>query len=175
MKGNLTHLPALYESCFDAILRRPAAIPTTRVSGSTKRDQFNDEAIQVRRDIDDVLRSWAGLIAEKLGLPVPGGEVTELVEFLLAHLDWLMASTAAQEFAEEVAELRRRAEQVVGGTPPQRHDLGSCIKPSCDGWLTARPAPGRSAASQVVCNRGHSWQPQEWLLLSARIAEREAS
>lgn len=180
MKDDLTRLPGLYQDCFHAIApRRSPAIVATRVRTSRDPDPFDDEAVEVRRHIDDVLRSWAGLVAERGGSPVPGpdrdGGVGGLAAFLTAHLDWLMDSTAAAEFAEEVAALRGRAERLVNGSAPARHHLGGCVEASCDGRLTARTSPGRLAASQIGCDRGHSWPPREWLLLSARIERREAS
>ncbi|MDT9684808.1 hypothetical protein RND61_22505 [Streptomyces sp. TRM76323] len=179
VKDDLAKLPALYEDCFHAISRRRSpAIFMTRVRTSRNPDPFNDEAIEVRRHIDDVLRSWAALVAERVGLPVPGPDrgagIGGLTAFLVAHLDWLMRSAAATEFAEEVAALRGRAERLVNGTAPAHH-LGECVEASCDGRLTARTAPGRAVASQIGCDRGHSWPPREWLLLSARIERREAS
>ncbi|XUL85499.1 hypothetical protein ACQ86D_01415 [Streptomyces galilaeus] len=177
MAENLTRLPALYDGCFHEIAFSRSSVSRTGLRGPRKLDQFNEEAVEARKDIHHVLRSWACATAERLGMPLPEGSVGALVAFLVSHLDWLTSFAAAPDFAAEVAGLCSRAERVTRSaiaTTPQ-HDLGSCVKPGCDGRLTARAVPGRSAASTIGCGRGHTWRPQEWLTLSARLDEGETS
>lgn len=173
---DLTRLPDLYVSCFHEITVKRSALSPVRVRRPRNPHQFNEDAMEVRNEINDVLLSWARLAAEAVGSPLPQGGVGALVTFLVAHLDWLTSFTAAPEFAAEVAGLRVRAEQLTeGDNTPQLHDLGPCVETACEGRLTARPVPGRSAASTIVCDLGHTWQPREWLLLSARLGDQESS
>jgi hypothetical protein len=175
---DLARLPALYDGCFHEIAcASRSSISRTGLRGLRKLDQFNEEAVEARKDIHGVLRSWACVAAERHGLALPESSVGALVAFLVSHLDWLTSFAAAPEFAAEVAGLCSRAEQVTrrAAATPLQHDLGRCVETACDGRLTARAVAGRSAASTIGCDRGHTWRPQEWLTLSARLSERETS
>jgi hypothetical protein len=173
---DLAKLPDLYDSCFHEITCKRSAISPTRVRGPRNTNQFNEEAVEIRKDIHEALLSWARVAVERLGAPVPESSVGGLAAFLVSQLDRLTGFTAAPEFAAEVAGLRLRAEQVAeGAAVPRSHDLGPCVETACAGRLTATPSPGRSAASKIVCDQGHAWQPREWLMLSQQLDEQRTS
>ncbi|WP_207309602.1 hypothetical protein [Streptomyces kasugaensis] len=148
MAEDLARLPALYDGCFHEIAcASRSSISRTGLRGPRKLDQFNEEAAEAREDIHGVLRSWACVAAERLGLALPESSVGALVAFLVSHLDWLTSFAAAPEFAAEIAGLCSRAEQV---TNTELAALAAGVSPATirqwgqRGKLTRYGSPGRA-------------------------------
>lgn len=174
LKANLIELPEIYDDC-ESVLH-PRRNPTLqRVSGSRQSTgiRLDESAIAARSGIIGSLASWAALVADERPVrkPVhrsPGA----LADFLLTHLNWLLAHPTAADFAEEISEVTRTARRSAYSSPALRIDLGQCIHSDCNAAMTTVPsARGDRRTREVSCTAGHTWQPHQWLLLSRQIQQ----
>jgi hypothetical protein len=174
LKASLIELPEIYDDCESAL--HPRRNPTLqRVSGSRQSTgiRLDEGAITARSTIVGFLASWAGLVADErpAGKPAhrnPGA----LADFLLAHLNWLLAHPTAADFAEEIAKITHHARRSAYTQPALRIDLGQCIHSDCSAAMTTAPSTGDGRRTrEVSCTAGHSWQPHQWLLLSRQIQQ----
>ncbi|MQA07456.1 MAG: hypothetical protein GEU98_02690 [Pseudonocardiaceae bacterium] len=118
-----------------------------------------------------MLASWAALVVDERAVSGPGGRnVGELAAFLATHLDWLGAHPAAQDFADEIAELAHAADNVLHPNPTLHMELGPCAEPGCDQMVSATVrAEDAHLPPQVGCSAGHVCQPHQWLLMAGQI------
>lgn len=173
LRTDLCRVLTLYEESERALVRSPVGL-RQRVSGSRSVGiVLDDETVAVRSAIRSVLQSWARLVADERGVPGAGDtEVRGLLRFLVCHLDWLCGHPAAQDLADEVAELLASAGVPAGPAPQASAPLGPCSQPGCGGTLRG-PATAAGdalpAADQVRCEHGHAIPPRQWFLLAERI------
>ena len=171
--GQLFRLPRLYvesEKFLDSD-HRPRN--TQRLSGWRPRGiSLDDDVMDVRANVVDVLASWCGMVVEEHQVTGPDKRTVELLaSFLRAHLPWLRTHPAAADFADEIAGLVRAVRAVVYSEPEIQVGLGRCRYPGCDRVMTATigtSGVATSAAStphSVRCDAGHAWLPHQWLLL----------
>jgi hypothetical protein len=169
---DLASLPALHAECGSALAHcSPRAIE--RVTGSPAGGiELNDDAVEARSAIGRLLASWSARVVDERGVARPSarGHVA-LARFLIRHLDWLVAHPAAGQMAGELRRLARDAHQVSRrDLAPRRVELGSCVHPGCEAVMSSSaPAADAHARMQVTCEAGHSWPPDQWLILARRI------
>lgn len=171
LRRDLDGLPALYDEC-ESVLGNPTYHLTERVSGSKGTGiPLNTHAMTARSEIMALLASWAGLvISERRLAAAPARTVPGLSSFLAAHLNWLVAHPAAEDFAEEVCGAVRMAHTAAQPGPSLHIELGTCVQPGCDSALYATGRAGDDRPmSQVRCGAGHVWSARDWLLVAHRI------
>ncbi|WP_171166000.1 hypothetical protein [Streptomyces sp. I05A-00742] len=178
MQLALGELPEIYADCEAALLPRrqsllrPVGCGTRRTSGPP----LDEEAMATRSDILGILSSWAALVADERKTGAPRRRPDALAAFLLTHLNWLLAHTAAKDFMEEIldtTENARRSACVKASLATVR--LGRCVLPGCEEPLSPAPASDRAAGNRktgehrntthVRCAAGHTWLPHQWLEL----------
>jgi hypothetical protein len=174
LKANLLELPEIYDDC-ESVLH-PRRNPTLqRVSGSRQSTgiRLDEAAITARSCIMGFLASWAALVADERAVRRPvRRRPDEMADFLVVHLNWLLAHPTAGDFAAEISEIAHRARRSAYTQPALRMDLGQCIHSGCSADMTTAPsAPDGRRTREVSCTAGHSWQPHQWLLLSRQIQQ----
>lgn len=168
LERNLRALPGLHQEGLHHVLATTRRRNPTKVSGSRKRDHLNVSALDARSNIVAILESWAGYVAEELGIAAPARSVTHLACFLLLHLEWLMAQPPAADFAEEIQGLHVELLGVIDPDLNERNPLTrQCVVDSCTGTINASPQSTGTAGkkSSISCTAGHSWEIREWLVL----------
>ena len=171
LRHDLDGLPALYDEC-ESVLGNSTYHLTERVSGSKGTGiPLNTHAMTARSEIMALLASWAGLvISERRLAAAPARTVSGLASFLAAHLNWLVAHPAAEDFAEEVCGAVRMADTAAQPAPSLHIELGTCVQPGCESALYATGRAGDDRPmSQVRCGAGHAWSARDWLLVAHRI------
>lgn len=174
LKANLLELPEIYDDC-ESVLH-PRRNPTLqRVSGSRQSTgiRLDEAAITARSSIIGFLASWSAMVADERSVTRPAHRRPDhLADFLISHLNWLLAHQTAGDFAEEIADITRRARRSAYTQPALRIDLGQCIHSDCGADMTTAPSArdGRRTR-EVSCTAGHTWQPHQWLLLSRQIQQ----
>ncbi|WP_051773016.1 hypothetical protein [Saccharothrix sp. NRRL B-16314] len=125
---------------------------------------FNHDAADVRSRAFAMLASWARLVVEELRVTPPPGRIDAVVGFLVRHVDWLLAHDAADDFADEVAELVLAGHKVAAPRPGRSAAIGGCVVRGCGGEL-------RAMGSVIACSvdPGHSWVPQRWTDLRRQL------
>ncbi|CAL9620351.1 hypothetical protein SUDANB6_05848 [Streptomyces sp. enrichment culture] len=175
LERELRRLPALFEECARR-LDISADRERDRVSGGSLPGlPLNTAAVEARSAIVSVLASWSAAVVQERGVRAPGRVVEELAGFLLRHVDWLAAHSAAGEFSQEVARLARRAARVVDLAPSRRVAIGGCVEDGCPGRLTAAVRPdGPGVPVEIICDAtaGHRWPGHQWLQLSRLLGAR---
>lgn len=168
VRVGLAELPAIYADCESALV--PRRNPTgPRVTGSRRSTgiDLDENTLTARTTILELLSSWSALVADERSVGRPARQdPTGLAAFLLTHLDWLQAHSAAGDFAEEVTRTVARARRLAYQGPAMRVDLGECVLPDCGEAMTTSPAGrGGPRSFEVRCEAGHSWPPHQWLRL----------
>jgi hypothetical protein len=160
---DLTALPELYDAC-DVVLGRLPRQP--RVRGGLPRGlHLRQDALDVRSRVLAVLSSWCGLvIAEQGGRPALARRVPELAAFLIEQRRWLAIHPAGEDFAAEVRELASECRRTIEHGDAQRRVLGRCRQDGCGRQVWAVLRMGTKP--HVLCDNGHEWQRQDWLLLA---------
>jgi hypothetical protein len=170
VRKDLALLPSLYAESEALLVTAPRALGE-RVSGGRVGDlALNETILAVRSDIVAVLAAWAGLVVNEGAVPGPAARTADaLPEFLSAHLDWLLAHTAAADFVEELTDLMKAARRAVRTDPDALQHLGPCARSGCASSMYAVTHRQGSPTGHVRCDSGHEWQPHQWLLLAQRI------
>jgi hypothetical protein len=172
LEHDLASLPRLHAECGGALAHcSPRAVE--RVTGSPAGGiELNDDAVQARSAIGRFLVRWSGRVVIERGVarPTTRGHAA-LAAFLVQHVDWLVAHPGAGQMAAELRKLCRDAHQASRkDLAPRRVELGSCVHPGCKSVMSSSvPAAGVHASMQVTCEAGHSWPPDQWLILARRI------
>jgi hypothetical protein len=168
VERNLRALPGLHQECLHHMTPSAGRISNpTKVSGSRERDHLNVSVLDTRYNITAVLESWAQIVLDELPVPAPDRSITELVGFLLRHLDWLTAQSPAGDFVDEIdgllADLLRVVDPEHGG---HRAPAVACVVDDCTGNISTSPPPAESTGKgTITCSSGHSWEVREWLVL----------
>jgi hypothetical protein len=172
VEHDLASLPKLHAECGRALAH---CSPRTmeRVTGSPAGGiELNDDAVQARSAIGRFLVRWSGRVVLERGVARPSARGhAALATFLGQHVDWLLAHPAAGQLAGELRKLARDAHQASRrDLAPRRVELGSCVHPGCDSVMSSStPVGGVHSSMQVTCEAGHSWAPDQWLILARRI------
>ncbi|MGW7022527.1 hypothetical protein [Streptomyces decoyicus] len=133
---------------------------------------FNTAAAEARASITTVLGSWAGLVVAVHRVTPPARTVDALAAFLVRHIGWLTAHSAAGSASVEVAQLVRAARRAVESARYRLVTVGSCPEPDCSGKLTAlirTESPDRPTAIRCRHNAAHEWAGHEWMRLRQRM------
>lgn len=170
LRSDLVELPALHSDCESALVprRNPTGPRVTGSRGSTG-IVLDDDALAARSAITELLASWSALVADERSVGRPARrDPRGLTAFLVTHFDWLLAHSAAGDFAEETSRTAAQARRLTCGAPALRLDLGECVLPDCGAAMTTAP-PSRGGGGprsfEVRCGAGHSWPPHQWLRL----------
>ncbi|MBF6049301.1 hypothetical protein GO001_29625 [Streptomyces sp. NRRL B-1677] len=167
----LMRLPDLYEEC--ALALGASGPRREKVSGGPLPGMpFNATAADVRAAVMGVLGAWAALVVQERGAPAPRRDAAALSRFLLQHVGWLAAHSAAGEFSEEIARVVRRARRVIDPDAARQVAVGGCVEPGCTGSLTAAVrarAPHEPAEITCDADPAHHWLGHQWLQLSRRV------
>ncbi|HEU5331771.1 MAG TPA: hypothetical protein VFU73_03380 [Actinocrinis sp.] len=166
-------MPDLYDEC-ESVLGPSTYCFTERVSGSKGTGiPLNAAAMTARTEIMGLLASWASLvISERRLSAAPARTVSGLSSFLAAHLNWLVAHPAAEDFAEEVCGAVRTAHTAAQPAPSLHIELGTCVQPGCESALYATGRAGDDRPThQVRCGAGHVWSARDWLLVAHRLEQ----
>ena len=175
LKANLLELPEIYDDC-ESVLH-PRRNPTMqRVSGSRQSPgiRLDEGAITARSSIVSSLATWAAMVADERAVTKPAHRSPgSLADFLVTHLNWLLAHQTAADFAAEISELTHHARRSAYSQPSLRIDLGQCVHSDCNAAMTTSPSAPHDGrrTREVSCTAGHSWQPHQWLLLSRQIQQ----
>ncbi|MDV6011621.1 hypothetical protein [Haloechinothrix sp. LS1_15] len=172
----LTELPDLYSACERALAQRGGRDVERVRGGRPQGIRLNDDAVAARSDIVDLLTSWSSLVSEDREVAPPADrEVPTLASFLASHLDWLAAHAAAADFVAELTHLRGVARQVIQPGDRLTLEIGPCPRPGC-GWpVRAMTRSADGMPPRVGCEAGHTWHPDQWLLLDGRTGHRSGS
>ncbi|WP_242888617.1 hypothetical protein [Actinomadura litoris] len=173
-RSAVEQLPDLFDECA-AALAHTAGPPVGQIRRGSRRAgiTLNDRAVAARSAILSTLASWAALIADERRVCRPERrEPRALAAFVLTHLDWMLAHSAAVEFANEVVAVAR----VGRDSAPDagRLEIGECVWPGCNAKIMASPREwdGRGGRD-VKCAAGHVWRPHQWLDLAHQLRRRE--
>ncbi|MFI6347978.1 OvmZ protein [Streptomyces sp. NPDC050560] len=174
MQALLDELPALYDACGHALAGPGDRRVKERITGTRNIGIALRQAILDVRDATlQVLASWADLVVQERATDDrPARNVPALAEFLSHHLPWLAEHPAADSLLDELDALTADAHRVIDTPEPADTVLGPCVIPGCDGTIIAPATPDTGTgppAPRVHCDAGHTWSPQQWLLLSRRI------
>ncbi|MEU6995007.1 hypothetical protein ABZ953_30670 [Streptomyces sp. NPDC046465] len=168
LERNLRALPGLHQEGLHHVLATGRRRNPTKVSGTRRRDHLNVSALDARSNIVAILESWAGYVADELGIPAPARAVPRLAGFLLQHLSWLKTQPPAADFAAEIQGLHVELLRVIDPELNERDPLTRrCVVDSCTGTINASPQNAGIAGkkSSISCSSGHSWEIREWLVL----------
>lgn len=170
-RGRVAALPQLYQECEERLVgRRRSGFERIR-GGLPQGVSLSEEVVDARAEMLAVVSSWAGLVADERPVPVrPRRDMSELCDFLLAHLDWLAGHPAAGEAATELARITEVAGSVTESRSATRVTLGRCAEPNCSGMVYATVGAA-STPGRVSCDFDHLWRPNEWLLLGRRLRQ----
>ncbi|SHN06625.1 hypothetical protein [Actinacidiphila paucisporea] len=162
----LRALPRLYAACEDALGPALGGF-RQRVSGSRSMGMaLNERAMDARSDMVTVLASWSDMVVGERRASAPRGRtVRDLATFVAAHLGWLLAHPAADDFVSEIVTVEKAARQAVDAGPAPR-ELGRCPEPECTSPVRSSAQPGEVFA--VSCGVGHVLSPQQWLRFGRR-------
>lgn len=165
---DLAALPDLYDAC-EAVLAGCPRTTDRRVSGGLPRGlNLHEGALRARSRMLAVLASWSGLVACERGVSGPARrEVAALSGFLLAHLDWLAAHPAADDFTDEIRGIAAEAREAACRDSVVRRDLGACPRTACGRPVLA--TLGAGGPVNVRCEAGHALPTHQWLLLSGVV------
>ncbi len=150
-----------------------------KTSGTPNRGlAINERAVETRDYIRAVLRGWAEMICEELGVTRPVDEVRTVAEFVARHANWLAASAAAADASNELRDWVRRAYSVAYPSGSRVFEVAGCPMHDCDG--TIRAIVRRTDAllpSSLVCDtdESHTWPADRWLSLGRELRKREAA
>ncbi|WP_174416459.1 hypothetical protein [Nocardia concava] len=164
VRAQLDRIAVLFDESTMSLAAARRRGPGERVTRSRARDaSVNFEVLEARTEITAVLASWAGLVtSERAVPPLRTLDIVGLTGFLAAHLDWLAAHPAAGDFAEELADLARRAVAAVDADPLSG-PVRACPAPECAGSLEIA---GDAENPSLNCESGHSWAAGDWLGLT---------
>ncbi|MFC8076472.1 hypothetical protein ACFUN8_13155 [Streptomyces sp. NPDC057307] len=171
IRKSLAELPKLYLDCEAILGRRPRPMNAERVSGSKVQGlPINEAAAKARTNLVRVTAAWAGMVADEFDTPRPGSRaVDELALFLARQLDRLLAHPAAGDFAAELFAVVRAARRAAYAGTARRLDVGSCTHAGCDSRITVRVHGHDFSPHHVLCDAGHTWPAQQWLMLAHRL------
>ncbi|KUN06010.1 hypothetical protein AQI95_13890 [Streptomyces yokosukanensis] len=173
LEGNLRALPGLYQESLHQVSPVARRMHHTRVSGSRSRDHLNMSALDARHNILAILQSWAEFVADELGGAAPTRSVPTLATFLLHHLDWLVGQPPADEFADEINDVRVELLRTIDPEPGERHaPTWECVVPDCTGRITTPSPVGNKDGRSIRCSSGHTWEVHEWITLRPLVERR---
>src|SRR5512144_3192594 len=97
----------------------------------------NPAAVEVRTDIRHTLVAWYRLISEERGWSLPADEVADLAGYVARSAQWLAATEYADEVADELHDLVRRARQVAYPSGARVIEIAPCPVEGCGGTVKA--------------------------------------
>jgi hypothetical protein len=158
-------IPWLYEQCVVGNANSGGHVIAVRSSAKrTSAAGLGDQAIEIRRDIEEILSSWTAMVVEERGVNAPKAQVRSQSGFLDAHADWLAAHSSAGDLVRELEELACAAVPVIDRRVRGSIELGQCAEADCSAALVADLEPAKSPSSTLVrCERGHRWTARDWL------------
>ena len=172
------------EAAHDTALTRKAGAP---ISGDRERPLPQQTALtQHSRDITEQLASWTRMVAEERRVHLPLVSSTAgLCAFLRKHHSWSVSQPWADDYANEVLDLGRRAWSLLHPKGNRRftHPVMRCINvdmeadpPSrCPGQLWAYLTPDDDlylASSSLICDSCEfEATADEWLTVGRRLRE----
>ncbi|WP_230196905.1 hypothetical protein [Streptomyces coriariae] len=173
---SLRMLPELYQETLHNVSPISRRLSQTRVSGSRSSDHLNLSALDSRHNILAILESWSKFVAEKLETAAPPRSVTQSARFLLLHLEWLTAQSAAADFADEIESLKAEMLCTVDPGPSDfRSFITECFVENCPGTISTSSQNAAGAGrSSIGCSSGHTWEMHEWITLRPLIERRKA-
>jgi hypothetical protein len=177
VRDDLSELPKLYQEFESSLIRFPFAFEERVSGGGVKGLCLNEASVCARLEIISVLATWSGMVVEERQLSrPPRRDVPDLADFLIRHLDWLLAHPAGPYFGDEVAAMTATARRASRSGPVLRLPLGHCVEEGCDGCLFAtRTAGGAPPSVEVRCEAGHVWRCHEWLALARQLRYEDSS
>lgn len=125
---------------------------------------LNMRAVEVRIDLNAVLAAWALHTAGRFGGLDRTVVWTELrlSQYLLAHVDDMLTDPAAGQIADEINDIRRRAERAIDKPVPMVY-VGPCDL--CDKDLYARPSAAEVQCKNPDCEEIYPIEARRrWLL-----------
>lgn len=174
LRADLVALPGIYADCESAL--QPRRNPgLQRVSGSRRANgiRLDEEALTSRSAIIGLLASWCALVADERAVTKPARrQPADLAVFLIKHMKWLLAHSAAADFADEVSQVTTQARHSAYTRPAVSLDLGQCIRPDCTAAMSTAPRTRVGGTTRAVgCSAGHTWQPDQWLGLFRQMQD----
>jgi hypothetical protein len=154
-----------------------------------------DKVVDIRTEIRHVLAATCRRISEERGIQLPADEVSAMGAYVAKHATWLAAHSVADEVADELSSLRRRAWSIAYPNGTKVVEVGPCPRDvttdfvngkgwhitetrPCLGTLRAimRPRDEGLLPSEVVCDTDpeHRWASSEWRQLDRLVARRAA-
>lgn len=171
IQKSLFELPKLYLACEANLARPQRPMNAERVSGTASRGlPINEAAAKARTGLVRVAAAWAGLVADEFDTARPRSPgVEDVTAFLTRHLDRLLAHPAAGDFVSEISTVVRAARRAAYGGTVRRLDVGSCTHAGCDSRIMVRIHGHDGTPHHVLCDAGHAWPAQQWLMLAHRL------
>lgn len=119
----------------------------------------------------EVLRGWAGLVAEEMSHNYLPDGVADSVKYLRDHLTWVCRQDWVVDMTAEIRDIRHQVER-LSPEASKRVRIGHCPGPQdstdgCGTMLVANPA-----AEAISCRScGAHWLRQHWPLLGRAMRE----
>ena len=146
---------------------RTTTSPHGKTVGKEQPLPFSERASRVVEAIHATLASWAMLIHDEAGAPLPADATSALVEHVVAWLPWLVKHDAGDELVHDVARLHRSALDAVDLIPRRRGCSSASVsastaRASCGRTSRGRPTSGRRSAARragrpTTQTRGDGW------------------
>lgn len=148
-----------------------------------------DKVVAIRTEIRLILGGWCRLVGEERGIQLPADEVSAMGAYVAKHATWLAAHGAADDVADELGSLRRRAWSIAYPNGTRVGEVGHCplwvdVTIEVEAW---RQCPGTLRAimrpadvllpSEVVCDTDatHRWASTQWRQLDRLVSGRRAA
>lgn len=183
-------------SALDDAIRRQVRIARSTTSHTPAQPQSDDDqyaltaaqtalpygyaAAEAKWELRSTLTTWAALISDQRGLPMPDPDLVPLAVFLRAQVEWLRAQAAGPEAFEELLHTLRNARRVID-RPADKRYAGPCtaevivipfVPRACGADLYARNITGTGNDQTVKCRDCGAEYPlaarRDWLLEQAQ-------
>lgn len=171
MEQAIAESPALYDALQAALV---AADGRSSDPVTHRKDPglvLSEAALRARSSLRSLLVATIRMVIDERGLTRwPADEVPHMSTWLLAHVDWLAAHPAAEDFVAEWTAARTEARRAAYPSGTRRIELECC--PDCSGELIAWLRPADDLLPSVICCDGpeeHTWEPHEWQALGRRL------
>jgi hypothetical protein len=172
---NLKAIPWLLEELEVTLSRQDCLSESSDRSSDDQPLPLNMRAVEVRIDLNAVLAAWALHVAGKHEGLLAGVVWTELrlAQYLLEHVGDILTDPAAGQCADEIGDIRRRAQRAID-KPVQQVFAGPCG--DCGKDLYAHPSKAEVKCRNPECGAIYPLdERRRWLLGKAEDQLRTAT
>jgi predicted DNA-binding transcriptional regulator AlpA len=169
---DLIAVPRLFHACEQMLT--VSTQTHVKVSGKGRPGiALNIAAVEARDALRARLRGWCDLVVTERACTAPARAVPSMAGFLLRHIDWLCAHSAAGDALSEIAEAAAMARRAADPARARRFSVGPCVESDCRGNLVALVHPkSQLLPGEVRCDEdpGHVWPAHRWRELDRLVS-----